>query len=231
MSTDDVDGVGYARPRLSAADLVAFEELPTSVLSDALDELGIPGALPGVLPQRCDQGPVAGRAMTARFQRMDGDDAAYRYGGGVGRPLEQVLTTMRRGDFVVLDLGGTATASAWGGLASKIALKRGVKGTVIYGTCRDVAEIRASGYAVWATGTFPRRSRNEFTFGSVQEPVTIGTVVVRPDDIIVADATGVVCVPHDRSAEVLAVAQKIAAVERQLLAQIEEEHVLDWDGV
>jgi regulator of RNase E activity RraA len=138
---------------------------------------------------------------------------------------------MQRGDVVVTDLGGTLTASAWGGLASRIAMARGVRGTVVYGTCRDLTEIQKLGYPVWSVGTFPRRSRNDFSFGSLQEPVQIGAVRVCPGDIVVADDTGVVCVPQDRFREVLELAEQIISTEQQQLAKIGAGEALDWDAV
>jgi 4-hydroxy-4-methyl-2-oxoglutarate aldolase len=229
MTSPDASTVPSLDP--TPADLIAFEQLPTSALCDAMDELGVPSALPGLMPQRPQQGTVVGRAMTARFAPVQGDGAAYRFGGGVGKPLEQVLKTMRRGDVVVMDLGGTTTASAWGGLASRIAMTRGVRGTVIHGTCRDLPEIQKLGYPVWSVGTFPRRSRNDFSFGSLQEPVQIGPVRICPGDIIVADETGVVRVPHDRFREVLDLAASITTVEQQQLAKIGADEIPDWDAV
>jgi 4-hydroxy-4-methyl-2-oxoglutarate aldolase len=209
----------------------AFAEFPTSLISDAMDELGVAAVLPDVRAQRVGQGRISGRAMTVRFERKSRDESAYRFGGGVGRPLEQVLNTMSRGDVVVMDLDGTRTASAWGSLASRIAQLKGVRGTVLWGTCRDVEEIRAVGYPVWAVGAYPRRSRNEFTFGSIQEPIIIGDVTIGTGDIVVADETGVVCVPSGLAEEALALVKTIAGDEDQVLAQVEAGEDIDWDKV
>ena len=91
-----------------------------------------------------------GFALPVRLEPKSNDPSAYRFGGGVGKPLEQVLQTMKDGDVVVMDLGGSDRAAAWGGLASRIAQRRGVRGTVMWGSCRDVEEIRAIGYPVWS---------------------------------------------------------------------------------
>ena len=115
----------------------------TSIVSDALDELAILGVLPGIEARRVGQGRVVGRALPVRLQPKSNDPSAYRFGGGVGKPLEQVLQTMQDGDVVVMDLGGSNRAAAWGGLASRIAQRRGVRGTIMWGACRDVDEIRA----------------------------------------------------------------------------------------
>lgn len=220
-----------SKPGLEDSLVRAFAEFPTALISDAMDELGVAAVLPEVRAQRIGQARVSGRAMTVRFERKSHDESAYRFGGGVGRPLEQVLNTMSRGDVVVMDLGGARTASAWGSLASKIAQLRGVKATVLWGTCRDIEEIRSTGYPVWAVGVSPRRSRNEFTFGSILEPVTIEDVTINPGDVIVADETGVVRVPHDLAEEALTLVKQIANSEEEVLSQIESGGDIEWDKV
>lgn len=204
---------------------------PTAVVSDALDELGIDGVLTDIEPRRQGQGRVCGRALPVQFKSKKDDPDAYRFGGGVGKPLEQVLKTMRGGDVVVMDLGGTRNAAAWGGLASRLAQLRGVRGTVLWGCCRDVEEIRAIGYPVWSAGISPRRSRNDFTFGSINEPITIGNVTIASGDYIVADETGVVCVPQGRVAEILALCEKIAKQEAALEAQVIGNAISSWDAI
>lgn len=204
---------------------------PTSVISDALDELAIDGVLPGVRAQRVGQGRIAGRALPVKFLPKSNDPSAYRFGGGVGKPLEQVLQAMRDGDVVVIDIAGSDRAAAWGGLASRIAQRRGVRGTVLWGSCRDIDEIRALGYPVWAVGTSPRRSRNDFTFGSINEPIGIGGVTIAPRDFVLADESGVVVVPAPRIGDVLELAARIAEQESRLEAQVLNGTLASWDDV
>ncbi len=204
---------------------------PTSVISDALDELGIAGALSGIVAMRPGIGTVCGRALTVRFERKSKDPKAYRFGGGVGKPLEKVLQTMKAGDMVIMDLDGAANASAWGGLSSRLAQRRGVRGTIMWGACRDLEEIRAVGYPVWAVGVCPRRSRNEFTFGSINEPLSITGVTIAAGDYLVADESGVVCVPQARAEETLALVAGIEAQEQLLEQQVRDDAVSSWDQV
>jgi 4-hydroxy-4-methyl-2-oxoglutarate aldolase len=203
----------------------------TGAISDALDELGIPCVLPGLAAQRIGQERVAGRALPVHFTAAKDDEAALRYGGGVGRPLEQVLKVMEPGDVIVMDLGGMNNASAWGGLASRLSQRRGVNGTILWGTCRDVEEIRAIGYPVWSIGVCPRRSRNEFTFGTVKEPITISGVTINYGDTIVADESGVLCVPAESVNSVLEQLRKIEHQERILEQQVRESTVVNWDDL
>jgi regulator of RNase E activity RraA len=204
---------------------------PTSAVSDALDELGIAGALSGIAAQREGIGRVCGRALPVRFVRKTGDPQAYRFGGGVGKPLERVLKTMKAGDFVVMDLDGATNASAWGGLASRLAQRRGVRGTIMWGTCRDLEEIRAVGYPVWAVGVCPRRSRNEFAFGSINEDIVVAGVTIAAGDYVLADESGAVVVPQARAEEVIELVARIEAQERALEEQVRDDVVSSWDQV
>jgi 4-hydroxy-4-methyl-2-oxoglutarate aldolase len=208
-----------------------FLKFPTSMISDALDEIGINGAISGISAQRYDQGRIAGRALPVKFTKKSADPQAWRFGGGVGKPLEEVLKTMSNGQIVVMDLDGTINATAWGGLASKLAQKKGVLGTIMHGTCRDLEEIRECGYPVWAIGVCPRRSRNDFTFGSINEPIYVTEVKICKNDIIVADQSGVVCVPENKINEVLALLEKISHQEYILEDQVLRNAVQNWDDM
>ena len=204
---------------------------PTSVISDALDELRIDGVIPGLEPRRVGQGRIAGRALPVRLQPKSNDPSAYRFGGGVGKPLEQVLKTMRDGDVVVIDIAGADRAAAWGGLASRLAQRRGVRGTIVWGSCRDVEEIRSIGYPVWSSSVSPRRSRNDFTFGAINEPIALRGVPIAPRDFILADESGVIAVPAPRIDDVLALAVRIAGQESRLEAQVIDGTLASWDDV
>lgn len=208
-----------------------FLKFPTSMISDALDEIGINGAISGISAQRYDQGRIAGRALPVKFTKKSADPDAWRFGGGIGKPLEAVLKTMSNGQIVVMDLDGTINATAWGGLASKLAQKKGVLGTIMHGTCRDLEEIRECGYPVWAIGVCPRRSRNDFTFGSINEPIYVTEVKICKNDIIVADQSGVVCVPKDKINEVLTLLEKISHQEYILEDQVLRNAVQNWDDM
>ena len=208
-----------------------FLKFPTSMISDALDEIGINGAISGISAQRYDQGRIVGRALPVKFEKKSGDPKAWRFGGGVGKPLEQVLKTMSAGHVVVMDLNGVINATAWGGLASKLAQKKGVLGTIMHGTCRDLEEIRDCGYPVWAKGVCPRRSRNDFTFGSINEPIKITDVNIAQNDIIIADLSGVVCVPEKNIEKILELLKKISHQESILEDQVLRNVVQNWDDI
>jgi len=80
---------------------------------------------------------------------------------------------------------------------------------VTSGGARDTDEIIKQKVPVYyrQPGRGIRPGRNEVE--SVQRPVTIGGVLVRPGDVIVADGDGVVCVPREHAEAVASAARKI----------------------
>jgi 4-hydroxy-4-methyl-2-oxoglutarate aldolase len=105
--------------------------LPTAVLSDALDRLGLPGSARGLAPLRPGQ-RMAGRAFTVRYVPAGAER------GTVGDYIDQALP----GQVIVLDNQGRDDRTVWGDILTGVAHRRGVAGTVIWGVCRDVATAR-----------------------------------------------------------------------------------------
>lgn len=178
------------------------QSVSTASISDALDSLGLPGALHGVSALRSGQRTM-GAAFTVRYELVDS------HGGTVGDFLDDVPA----GSVIVIDNAGRTDCTVWGGIMSQFAHARRVAGTVINGACRDVAVARSAEYAIWSVARFMRTGKDRVRVADVQRDVTIDGVTVRPGDIVVADDDGAVIVPADRWDEVLQIAERIERVE------------------
>lgn len=193
-----------------------FGTLPTTAVSDALDRLGIAGQAEGIKP--LDRSfRMAGRAFTIRYQPVDVN------GGTVGDYIDDVPP----GAVVALDNAGRLDATVWGDLLTTVAHTRGVAGTVIDGVCRDSPRSLELGYPIFSRSSYMRTGKDRVQVAEVGGPVTIGQVRVRPDDIILADADGVVVVPAQSAAEVLQAAQDIERAEQGIRALILQGRRLD----
>ncbi|MGW0207611.1 RraA family protein [Streptomyces sp. NPDC003233] len=62
--------------------------------------------------------------------------------------------------------------SCWGGILSLGAARRGARGVVADGVCRDVAEARELGFPVFSWGSMPANARGRLQQRSTGEPVT-----------------------------------------------------------
>ncbi|WP_103380500.1 RraA family protein [Pseudonocardia dioxanivorans] len=200
---------------MSYADRLA--ELDSCLLSDALDSLGLPGAVAGITPVW--QGArLAGRAVTMRTVPFDGRLSTRHLGAAA---LERAV----EGEIVVVQQvrpDGGPTAASWGGLLARAAVYRGLGGVVVDGACRDVDEIRELGLPVSASHVVPFTARGRFVEDAVGEPVTIGGVAVEEGDFVLADGSGVVFVPAGRIDEVLAVADRLASREAHMAVALEK---------
>lgn len=106
------------------------------------------------------------------------------------------------GDVLVVDAGGTARGTIWGGNGGLAAQARGIAGVVTNGGARDVDDLIALGMPVYATGVSLRGTVKSHP-GWVGIPVSVGGVCVNPGDFVMGDRDGVVVVPRPRLDEVV----------------------------
>lgn len=193
-----------------------LERLDTCVVSDALDVLGLPGPLPGIVP--CWEGArLAGSVHTVLLRRLEeGENTSP--GSHLGA---QAIEAAAPGEVVVVANAGRLDSGAWGGLLSAAANVRGIGGVVIDGACRDVDETIALGLPVFARGVIPISARGRTIEEATDVPVHVGGVVVTPGDLVIADRSGVVVIGGGALTEVLDVADGLVAREKEMLAEIE----------
>ena len=134
--------------------------------------------------------------------------------------LHRAIEAARPGDILVLDTCGSYRHAVIGGMMSAAAFGKGIGGMVIDGAVRDVEELRANGYGVFAAAVVPNTGESEGP-GQLNHPVSCGGVPVLPGDVVVADDNGVAVVPRNAVDWVLeACAQKCRA-EQQRRAEIQ----------
>jgi regulator of RNase E activity RraA len=97
---------------------------------------------------------------------------------------------------------------------------KGIAAFVTDGLARDRAGIVAAGMPLFAAGIMPASPAANGP-GVVGAPVTLGGQHVRPGDIIVGDADGVVVVPLERAQQVLERLAAVRAAEAMAVASVE----------
>lgn len=122
------------------------------------------------------------------------------------------------GDVVVV-AAASDRAAIWGELASRNALEQGIAGLVTSGNVRDADWIADSEFPVFASAVSQAGAVKE-TPGSVNVPVSVGDVSVRPGDVVVGDGDGVTVVPREEAREVVEAAEARAEHEEEVRERI-----------
>lgn len=126
--------------------------------------------------------------------------------------IHAAVETCRPGDLLVVTTTSPSTDGMLGELLATSLAARGVRGVVLDAGVRDVAELNAMGFPVWARAVSPQGTVKASP-GSVNVPVVCGGQPVRPGDAVVADDDGIVVVPRERAETVLAAARARLASE------------------
>jgi 4-hydroxy-4-methyl-2-oxoglutarate aldolase len=124
----------------------------------------------------------------------------------------------REGDVLVVAPSAPSHAGYLGELLAMALQTRGVRGAVIEGGCRDIAELRRMEFPVWSKWVSALGAAKA-TLGSVNVPITCAGERVEPGDVVIADDDGVVVIRRANAADVLAASRareekEIAARER-----------------
>jgi 4-hydroxy-4-methyl-2-oxoglutarate aldolase len=201
-------------PRLPRDLLEAYRGLRdlTGMSSDAMDSLGIAGAVPASVLRPTDpRARVVAQAITVlNLARKDSAaDAARANDNRLGDIEAHNLA--ESGDILVVQ--GIDGISSMGSISASIGKRQGEVGAIVDGAVRDVDHSRAIGYAVWSRSVSPITGKWRIETAGINVPVTIAGIAVKPGDLVLADAVGVCIIPFSKAVDVLAIAQKIAARE------------------
>jgi len=195
------------------ADLLEqFLALDTATVSDALDSCGLPPGQGG-LPPVWGRPRIAGFAATIELEPLDGEHVGAHI-------LTGAIAEAGAENVMVVANGGRVDVSSWGGIVSVGAAMRSIRGVVTDGACRDVDQARDLDFPVFARAQVPVTARGRLQQKSARVPVRLGQVTVNPGDVVMADEGGVVVIPRDQAAKVLAAARAVRAREEQIESEV-----------
>ncbi|NJO33727.1 MAG: RraA family protein [Rhodospirillales bacterium] len=193
--------------------LQAFAVLATPTIANALDDVAFEGVMQGLM-QAVPGTRCVGRAVTIRQitgRRGDFASADFRVG--------HLVDAAGHGDILVIDNGGQCV-STFGGLATLAAKMKGIGGLVADGGVRDREEMMEHRFPVFARHMTPLTGRTRLAITGINEPISCGGVRVRPGDVIVADGSGVVCIPAEHAAQVAELAARYANDDDQAAVEL-----------
>jgi 3-hexulose-6-phosphate synthase/6-phospho-3-hexuloisomerase len=164
------------------------------------------GAMSGIL-SICGNVKMVGKAVTV--QTVAGDWA---------KPVE-AIDVAGENEVIVINNDGAVHIAPWGELATLSGMKKGLSGVVIDGAVRDVDDIRAMKFPVFAKAIVPNAGEPK-GFGEINAEIQCGGQSVFPGDWIVGDESGVGVIPSVRAYEIARRAMEVRKNEERIREEI-----------
>jgi regulator of RNase E activity RraA len=205
-------------------DTALFEELrrvSTDSIAGVLLKMGLRNQwVRGPMPLKLEQLRTVGRAFTMRFIPVREDVP-----GAVAKKLpvnRDAVEVMPEGAIAIADARGVTGAATFGDIVVMRMAKRGVAGIVTDGAVRDRNGLLAIGLPIWTAAITAPPPATLLMLAAWQEPIGCGGVAVFPDDVIVADADGVIVIPSALASDVAAGGLEQERLDEWQMAQIKQ---------
>lgn len=194
---------------------LVFRELYTPVLGDILDTLGYYHQfLPAEIRPLHDDMKLVGRAMPVLMMDVyEPQDKPFGL-------MTQALDDLRAGE-VYLASGAFHRSANWGEIMTAAARARGAVGAVVNGYHRDTPRVLEQGFPVFSRGHYAQDSGPRMKVADFRVTIEVGQVRVAPGDLVFGDIDGVLVVPSDIVADVVAQALEKARGEKTVRREIE----------
>ncbi len=217
----------------TGADHELFQQMRTHLFTAIIgDVLDLHGYHHQFLMPRCRPlSPgmvVCGRAMTV-------------YEADVSQPVDPPFGKMLKAldslkaDEVYLASGASPSYALWGELMTTAARVRGAAGAVLAGYTRDTNGILEMNFPVFCYGSYAQDQKGRGHVVDFRIPLEIHGVKVNPGDIVFGDIDGVVILPQEVEADVVAHAleqvKKEKTARQLLISGASAESVFGETGV
>jgi 4-hydroxy-4-methyl-2-oxoglutarate aldolase len=204
--------------RLSDEQMEKLKGFPIEAMWASVRDLGYVNAHHSGLRSTRPSERLVGRALTIRYlpRRPDLVEAMQALAKEGDWPVAYNVRAgeeARSGDVLVVDLGGgIADGIFFGDVSALAAQVNGARGAVLYGSTRDLTELREmAGFPVLAVGFDPRPATQIGVDWNV--PVRVGGATVLPGDAVVADDEAVLFFPASIADQVIERAARIVEQE------------------
>lgn len=154
------------------------------------------------------------KELWPQIPRISGPAFTVEMLAGENLSLHKAIYEAPKGSIIVAQ-SNTMDYAVIGGNVTLIAQKRGIKGFIIDGLVRDIAEIRESKMPMFGRGVIPMPGGKKNAV-PVNIPIKAGGIEVNPGDIIVADEEGVAVIAKDKAEDIYNQTKQNVQKEKQM---------------
>ena len=199
------------------AQLKLARELGSATLHEAAGRIG---ALPSAIKPLSPSMRLAGPAFTVHVPAFD------------NLWIHRAVYAAREGDILVISTSGGLEAGYWGDILNEAAIAQNLGGLVIDGGVRDSAGLIRNSFPVFSNGVSIRGTvKGREAIAWLRQPIRIGEIVVKQDDLVMGDADGVVVIPAKDVSRVLDAGTRRESDETEKIARIRAgERTIDLYG-
>ena len=196
--------------------LEGFRHVEVASVSDAIEQITghrmyMTHNMRPIFPSK-----FAGFALTVQLKKEENKDPGALSG------MTAAIDAGAPNSVYVMVVEDGANIAGMGGLMGTAMSSRNFAGAVIDGGVRDVGQLQKIGFPVFALGIVPSTSVSHYRFAGSNIPLVCDGVPVRPNDVVSADADGVVVVPRDKAQQVLELAQEMDFKEHSMYPYIDK---------
>jgi len=186
----------------------------TATLTTALFKRGLRNTfIQEVRPLNSKHCRMAGPAFTLRYIPAREDIDTLSVFQDPRHPQRHAVETIPPGSVMVIDSRGDGRAASAGGILARRMMVRGAAGMVTDGGLRDSSEIAAMGFPAFCNRPSAPTNLVHHHAVDIDVPIGCGGVAVYPGDWIAGDDEGVVVIPREMAAAVVAEALEMTAFE------------------
>jgi regulator of RNase E activity RraA len=208
--------------RLSREAWVKLHHVSTATLTSQLLKLGFRHTfLTGLIPLRPDP-RLVGYAFTLRYVPAREDlDMQVEYDNETN--IQRIaVEAIGPEEVLVIDARGEVRAASFGHIIATRIMKRGAVGLVTDGALRDSPSFKALDFPVYAKAAHAATSSVLHHPADLNVPIGCAGVQVRPGDVLVGDAEGVVVIPSHVAESVAHRALQQEQMEEFILQKIQQ---------